>query len=234
MIMGLMDKYSKKERIASIAFLKIVAHSDHILKPEEEQIIDLLSKNVYVDASEIVELGDLKLKQILKAMTKEKTLELLRMGYTILDIDNDIDLNEIKILDFLATEHNIDLEDDEFIYSVIYGSKEYTPLDKIVLISFAYQMMFADSKVHKEEMKILNDIAAQMGLDMNEVKGLIVPIDTLIKAVTTMSKPSVHRILKELVHIAMSDGELSKDEFDIIFPLLSEFNIDFESLINKT
>ena len=88
-------------------------------------------------------------------MTKVKTHELLRMGYTILDIDDDVNFHEIKILNYLAKEHNIDLEDDNFIYSVIYTSDEYTPLDKIVLISYAYQMMFADSKIHKEEMRVL-------------------------------------------------------------------------------
>jgi uncharacterized tellurite resistance protein B-like protein len=229
--MGLMDNYTHKERVATIAFLKMVALSDEILKPEEDEIINLLAKNVLVTDDDINLLGEEKLKLTLKAMTKVKTHELLRMGYTILDIDDDVNFHEVKILNYLAKEHNIDLDDDNFIYSVIYTSDEFTPLDKIVLISYAYQMMFADSKIHKEEMRVLKKMTSAFGLNIDEVNGLIVPLDTLTKAVKTMSGPSVTKILKFLVHIAMVDNDLSKEEFDVIFPLLSEFNVSIESLM---
>lgn len=231
--MALLRDFTRIEKVATIAFLKMVAHSDLIIKDEEIYIINLLANNIGVTDHDIEEYGEMKLRLALKSMTRAKTIELLRMGYSILDVDNDIHIDEIKILNYIAMVHNIDLDDDKFISSNIYTSKELTALDQIVLISLAFQMVYADGKVMSEETELLKQIFLNFHLNIEDIKGLIVPLDILIKAVKTMSGPSVMKILEELIRVAMSDGEFSKEEFDVIFPLLSEFNINLKDLIDK-
>ena len=61
-------------------------------------MINLLAKNIYVEEHDIKDLGENKLKFTLKSMTKYKVSELLRMAYTILDIDDQIHIEEMKLL----------------------------------------------------------------------------------------------------------------------------------------
>jgi uncharacterized tellurite resistance protein B-like protein len=229
---SLMKEYNYNEKVATIAFLKMIAHSDQVLKIEEIEIIDLLSKNIGIKETDIQNLGEQRLKFTLKSMTKSKILELLRMGYSILDVDGDIHIDEIKILDYIAVIHNIDLEDDWFINTIIYGSKELTPLDKIILVAISFQMVSADGKVHHNEMQLLNKVSEEVGINLEETSHLNTSLDTLIKAIKTMSRPAVIRIMERMMAIALSDNELTEDEFNVIFPLLVEFNIELKELIS--
>jgi len=231
--MSLLPDYTNDEKIACIAYLKMVARSDEIMKEEEIAIIDLLAKNVKVNEQDIIKLGESKIKYTLRSMTKNKTIELLRMGYTILDIDDQIHLNEIKIIDYLASSHNIKIDRTEFIDSILIGSHELTALDIIILASLIYQMMFADSKIQTNEMDYFESFLKEQGLNKNEIKGLVVPIPILVKAVRTMSKPSVSKIIEQLVSIAMIDNEFSRDEFEILFPILSDSDIDLNTIIER-
>jgi uncharacterized tellurite resistance protein B-like protein len=231
--MSLLSEFTREEQIACIAFLKMVARSDDIMKEEEIAIIHLLSNNLKVNDQDIIKLGETKIKLLLRSMTKSKTLELLRMGYTILDIDDQIHLNEIKIMDYLASSHNIKIVRGDFLDTILIGSPELTALDKVVLASLIYQMMFADSKIHTNELNFFEKFLNQNGMNKNEVKGLVIPIPILVKAVKTMSKPSVNKIIEQLVTIAMIDNEFSRDEFEILFPILSESDIDLHTIIDR-
>ena len=62
------------------------------------------------------------------------------------------------------------------------------------MLSLVYQMMFVDSKVHKNELKLLETICNDMGISKDDLKGLVVPLDSLVKAIKTMSLPSVENI----------------------------------------
>ena len=231
--MGLMDLYSKRERVATVAFLKMVANSDHILKNEELDVINLLAKNIYVEEHDIKDLGESKLKFTLKNMTRAKVHELIRMAYTILDIDDNIHIEEMKLLEYLANIHHIRLDNDQELNVLLFASEALTPLDKVIMLSLVYQMMFVDSRVHKNELKLLESICNDMNISKDDLKGLVVPIDSLVKAIKTMSLPSVTRILKELIKVALSDGEFSKEEFEIVFPIFSELNLDIDKLIHS-
>lgn len=231
--MSLLSDFTKEEKVASIAFLKMVAQSDQIMKDEEIQIINLLSQNIKVIEQDIINMGESNIKYVLRGMTKNKTVELLRMGFTILNIDEHIHINEIKIMDYLATSHNINIDRTDFLDSVLVGSLELTALDKIILASLIYQMMFADSKIQTKEMTFFDKFLLNQGLNKNEIKGLVVPIPTLINAVKTMSKPSVSKIIEQLVTVAMIDGEFSREEFEILFPILSLSDIDINTIIER-
>ena len=229
--MILMNNYTKIEKIAIITFLTMISHSDLVVKAEELEIINLLAENIDVTPQDLYLYDENKLKFALKGMTKTKTIELIRMGYSILDVDNDIHIDEIKLLNYVAIVHNINLDDDKFINEVIFESTELTSLDKLVLVSLMYHMINADGKVKQQEVQLLNKICEKHEISIKLLKGLDVPLQTLIQAVKTMSKPAVNRIVEELIMIALSDGEFSQDEIDVVFPLLAEFDINLSELV---
>ena len=229
--MSLLEGYSQDQKIACIAFLYLVSQADLVANIEEISLIGMLSTHVGVSYAELENMTDVRLKELIQSFTYDQAVECLRMGYSLMRLDKSNDQRELNLLKYLAETHHIKIENYKNIYKNLGTVKDLTALDKIILIALGFHMVEAEGIIQRSKIQILIVICNMMGLNPEEVKELKVPITALFKAVGTMSELSVRRIVEELVTIALSDSRITTEEYDLILPILSEFNYDFEVMV---
>jgi len=229
--MSLLEGYSKDQKIACITFLYLVSQADLEAKMEEISLIGMLSAHIGIHQEDLENMTEIQLKEQIQSFSTDQAVELLRMGYSMMRLDESNDPRELNLLKFLAETHHISIHNYKHFYKNLGTINDLTALDKIVLIALGFHMVEAEGIIQRSKIQILIVICNMMGLNPEDVKQLKVPLSALIKAVKTMSQFSVQRIVEELVTIALSDSRITTQEYELILPILSEFHYDFEVMV---
>ena len=229
--MSLLEGYSKDQKVACIVFLYLVCQADMKANEEDFTLIGMLAEHVGVNHVDLQNMSDAQLREQILSFSYDQAVECLRMGYSLMRLDNSNDQKEIKLLNLFADAHHIKIENYKHFYKNLGTIKDLTALDKIVLIALGFHMVEAEGIIQRSKIQILIVICNMMGLNPEDVRKLKVPIQSLFKAVKTMSEFSVRRIVEELVTIALSDSRITTQEYDLILPILSEFHYDFEVMV---
>jgi len=230
-MMSLLYGYSQDQKIACIAYLYLVNQENVDPSFEETSLIGMLATHVGVSYLDLENMTELHLRDQLKSFTHEQAVECLRMGYSLMRLDSKNEPKELKVLKLFADMHNIEIKSYQHFYKNLGTVEDLTALDKIILIALAFHMVEADGVINRNKIQILIVICNMMGLNPEDVKDLNLPFNALFKAVKTMGEPSVRRIIEELVTIALSDSRITTQEYDLILPILAEFNYDFEDMV---
>ena len=229
--MRLMETYSDREKIACINFLRLIAQADHKLEMAEVVLINLLILSLGIAPERFDEMTPDELKAALTAMDHEKSLECLRIGYSIMSINHQYDPQELKYMKMLADLHDIQILEFPRFYESIIGTNDLTALDKLVLVALAKYVTLADGYIKKSKVEILVVLSDLMGIPPFVIETMDVPFNILIDAVKSMSKDAVERIVEELTAIMIADHQITSEEYSLILPILTAFQIDFNPMI---
>ncbi|RJX24402.1 MAG: hypothetical protein C4537_06420 [Acholeplasma sp.] len=229
--MSFMENYSDQEKIAIIVFLNMIVTSDLDVKLEELNLIWMFAQSMNIDLKAIDRLSDEEIKDILSVIGDKKLLEVLRMGYTMMSVDKKLKHQELSLIDYMASLHGFDMNHYKDFYKSFNLMSELTPLDQIVLVILAHYMVEADGIITPQEVQMLIVLCSMIGLDPEKIMAYKIPIDALYKAVKAMSPIAVRRVVEELLLISIADFKIEQAEYDLIFPILSYFHLDFEDVL---
>lgn len=229
--MRLLEKFTEKEKIACISFLKLIAVADQKLDFGEAILIQLLILSLGIDIGRYDQMSDQELYEILASLDHDKSLECLRIGYSIMSLNHIYDPEEIKYMQLLADMHDIEIKAFPKMYESIKGTHDMTALDQLVLVALAKYMTLAEGYIKKSKVELLVVLSDMMGIPSYVVESMDIPFDLLLSAVHSMSHDSVERILEELVAIMIADNQITSQEYDLILPILSQFQVDFNATI---
>lgn len=231
--MSFMERYSDQEKMAIIAFLNSIVTIDLEVKLEELNLIWMFAQSMHIDLREIDRLSDQEIKDVLSMMGDQKLLEVLRMGYTMMSVDKKLKQQEISLMDYMTSLKGFDVNHYQSFYKSFNLMSELTPLDQIVLVILAHYMVEADGIISPQEVQMLIVLCSMIGLDPEKVMAYKIPLDALYKAVKTMSPVAVRRVVEELLLISIADFKIAQAEYDLIFPILSHFHLDFEDVLKS-
>lgn len=231
--MPLMDIYSHDEKCAVIAFLHAVISEDRLISYEELNLVWMLSKSIQLDLLDVQKLSDESLQDIISHLSDEKLIEVLRMAYSLMSMDQSHEHQETKILDFMRSLKPMDDISYRRFYLSMNKMSDLTPLDKVILIVLAHYVAEADGIITEEEGEMIVALCTIVGVDPHEVILYKIPKEALYHAVFSMSKHAVMRIVEELLLVAIADFKISEQEYEFIFPMLAHFNLDFEDLLKN-
>ncbi len=229
--MSFMENYTDQEKMAVVAFLNAIVTSDLEVKLEELNLIWMFAQSMNIDLKAIDRLSDEQIKDVLAMLGDKKLLEVLRMGFTMMSVDKKLKNQELSLIEYMASLHGFDMSQYKNFYKSFNVMSELTPLDQIVLVILAHYMVEADGIITPQEVQMLIVLCSMIGLDPEKVMAYKIPIEALYKAVKTMSPVAVRRVVEELLLISIADFKIAQAEYDLIFPILSHFNLDFEDVL---
>lgn len=231
--MSLMEKYSSDEKRAVIAFLNMIISIDSEVRIEELNLVWMLARCINIDLNEVEKMTEDEFRNIMMQLSDDKMLEVLRMSFTLVSLDQKHKEKERKFIESILTLR----QEDEVNYKIFYESMnnmtELTPLDQVVLIVLAHYMAEADGLIREGEVQMLIVLCSMIGVDIEEVPLYKIPKDALYQAVFSMSSHAAKRLVEELILICIADFKIAEAEYDFIFPILSHFNMDFEDVLKQ-
>lgn len=229
--MSMMEKYTYDEKRAVIAFLNMIITSDLEVKIEELNLVWMLARSIHLDLNDVEKMEEEAVRTIMMNMSDEKMVDIIRMGYTLMGVDQKRKEKEKKLIASIKGLRF--LNDDEFnrFYESMNRPSDLTFLDKIVLILLAHYMAEVDGIIRQGEAEMLIVLCSLMEVNIEEVPLYRIPKDALYRAVFSMDKRVVKRIVEELLLISIADFKIAEQEYEFIFPILSHFNLDFEDIL---
>ena len=233
MMMSLMDTYSHDEKCAVIAFLHAVISEDRLISYEELNIVWMLAKSIKLDLLDVQNLSEESFQEIISNLSDEKLIEVLRMAYSLMSMDQTHEHKETKILDFVRSLKPMDDISYRRFYVSMNKMSDLTPLDQVILIVLANHVAEVDGRITEEEGKMIVALCTIVGVDPHEMILYKIPKDALYHAVFSMSKHAVKRIVEELLLVAIADFKISEQEYEFILPIISHFHLDFEELLQS-
>lgn len=231
--MSFMESYTDQEKMAIVAFLNAIVTSDLEVKLEELNLIWMFAQSMNIDLKAMDRMSDEQIKSILVMLEDQKLLEVLRMGFTMMSVDKKLKHQELSLIEYMTSLHGFDMRQYKGFYRSFNLMTELTPLDQIVLVILAHYMVEADGVITPQEVQMLIVLCSMIGLDPKKVMAYKIPIDALYKAVKTMSPVAVRRVVEELLLISIADFKIAQAEYDLIFPILSHFHMDFEDVLKS-
>lgn len=231
--MSLMDTYTVDEKRAVIAFLNMVITSDLEVKIEELNLVWMLAKSIHVDIKDVEHMSDTEFQQIFSGFSEEHMIEVIRMGYTLMSVDQKHKETEKKLLEFVRNLKQMEDQTYRHFYVSLNKMSDLTPLDQVVLLVLAHHMADADGIITQSEVQMLIVLCSMVGVDPSEVVFYKIPKDALYHAVFSMSSHAVKRIVEELLLISIADMKIAEQEYDFIFPIIAHFHLDFEDLLRS-
>lgn len=231
--MSLMEHYTIEEKRAVIAFLNMIIASDLNVKIEELNLVWMLAKSIHVDLKEIEKIDDETFYHTIANLSENQMVEVMRMGYTLMSVDQKHQDKEKKLLEFIRSLKQLDDQSYRHFYLSLNKMSDLTPLDQVVLLVLAHYMAEADGVVTQGEVQMLIVLCSMIGVDPSEVVFYKIPKDALYHAVFSMSDHAVKRIVEELLLISIADMKIAEQEYDFIFPIIAHFHFDFEDMLRS-
>lgn len=232
-MMSLMDTYTMDEKRAVIAFLNMVITSDLEVKIEELNLVWMLAKSIHIDVKEVEKMSESEFQEIISNFSDEHLIEMLRMGYTLMSVDQKHKDKEKKLLEFVRSLKQMDDLTYRQFYLSLNKMSDLTPLDQVVLLVLAHHMADADGIITQGEVQMLIVLCSMVGVDPSEVVFYKIPKDALYHAVFSMSEHAIKRIVEELLLISIADMKIAEQEYDFIFPIIAHFHLDFEDVLRS-
>jgi len=233
MDMSLMENYTMDEKRAVIAFLNMIITADLTVKIEELNLVWMLAKSIHVDLKDVERIDDEFFRHIFSNLSEDKLIEVIRMGYTMMSVDQRRTEGEKKLLEFARSFKELDNQNYRAFYASLNKMSDLTPLDHVVLLVLAHYMAEADGIITQGEVQMLIVLSSMVGVDPSEVVVYKIPKDALYRAVFSMSEHAVKRLVEELLLISIADMKIAEQEYDFIFPIIAHFHFDFEDMLKS-
>jgi len=231
--MRMFEAFTEKEKIASVNFFKMIALADQEIDEAELVLINLLILSLQIDINLYDQMKDEEVYDILKDLDHTKSLEVLRIGYSIMSLNYAYTKQEMRYMELLASMHHIKIMDFPNFYESISGTNDLTALDQLVLVALAKHMTLAEKYIKKNKVELLVVLADMMGIPPHIVDMMDVSFDIIIRAMKSMSESSLHRILEELAAIMIVDGQITKETYEMMLPIISALHIDINPILKK-